>query len=199
LRKRLRGCDRGRQFARAYQEIVGAIQFKRFLGPFMILTEDGESSYDEPEDILAMRSVLHPMEGIRLLRMGEESFQFLNPDTKGSPKRWTRYGGEIHLWPTPNREYDIRTLYLREPVPLVESEDTTEVSNQWDAAIWNLASNQALLDLGDHHLANQFMQKAAMILRTRQTDQELDSESEGEGVMVAESFEDLQIMRRNIP
>lgn len=175
----------------AYFEVAGTIQFHKLIEAHTFNTADGTVAYNLPADHLGPKSLIDKTNDKRLLRVSPENFQFLDESTDGDPEKYAIYGGQLHLWPTPDAVNSMSYLHIVEPDELTVGNPTV-LPATWDNAIWLMSIHYALMSLEEYERANAWFDRAIVYIRSRTTDEEFESETEAMGVWVPRSLSELQ-------
>jgi hypothetical protein len=157
------------------------------------------SNYSIPGDMLAILSAADLTNKTRLIRTSVDDYHIRDRSQRGKPTHYIRRRDTLIFWPTPRREYDIELIYIEQPVPMEDAEDTTILPNFLDHAISLLAARNGLLSLGEDEKATLRYQSAQAYLREQQDETDHSMGSIKEGFGIAHSFEDLTRMRISSP
>lgn len=159
-----------------------------------LLTEEGIRAYEWQVKEQGIISVVSPSTKYRLLYRAEENFSLNDRSRLDDPCEWSRTGGHLLLWPTPRRELSLLITYNALHDRLVSDEATTILNPALDQAIIIGATINGLLFLGESERVQIFTEKFEYVLRSRNWVR--DETTEGFGVEVVTSREDLTRMRR---
>lgn len=172
----------------AVDEISGAIDFEALQELQSISTVASTVSYSLDSNCLGIKSVFDTTSDKRLLRVGTEKFMTFDEDTEGNPKFYTRYGGKVHLWPTPDAVYTVKVLKR------IEHSSWTSGANdlpaQWDPVVLALAAHYGFGALEELQQSSFWFNRAMALIRSRREDIELD-DGEAMPVQVVTSYEEL--------
>lgn len=178
----------------AYFEVSGAIEFQQLLDVQSFTTVDGTQAYNEAGSTLGIRQVFDVENDAVLLHESVENFLLRDEDTEGDPLYWTRFGGQLHLWPVPGTTGDtIKYLRIKQPTVLSASGSVTVLPAQWDMVVWMMSVHYALLSREEQEFAAMWFNRAVSMIRSRTTDLEYDADSREVGVTIAKSLSDLNV------
>ena len=116
-------------------------------------TVDGQAYINVPDYTLRIRHVFDNTSKVKLDWM-PVSWYVGQTDrstaaSEGAPQKWTRDGGRIWLWPTPDAVYSLEVWYRRTVADLSSSQ-VTLIGAEWDPAILALAAYKGHLWMGDY-------------------------------------------------
>jgi len=86
--------------------------------------------------------------------------------SEGTPDFWIPgvYAKRTYIYPTSDDAYNIRTYYRKRPTRLVDDANTTEIGEEWDEAILQLAAEKAHMWLRDFRTAEIWRNEFALTL-----------------------------------
>jgi len=84
---------------------------------------------------------------------------------EGQPKFWARYGAYIYLNPTPDAAYDMAVWYRKRVSELSDDDDVTEIGEEWDDVVFELAVYRGLRWLGQWEEAKSAKEAVAELLK----------------------------------
>lgn len=128
---------------RATQEITESYPFEelRVTGPLVVLTPNNSiypmSTFVNPGDDYTSPEVVaiyvdfpkNTVVSTMKYRTPTAIEMMIAPATKGLPSRWTRFGDNIHVGPTPDRAYTMFIRYqIRHPFPQPSADATSQLS-----------------------------------------------------------------------
>ena len=180
----------------ALDEITGSIDFEKLLALQSTSTIADTVSYAMDAGAIGISSIYDITNKKRLLYTPPKNFTTLAETTDGPPKIYTRYGGNFHIWPTPQAVYSLKIMKRTEH-DTVTTGETTDIPAQWDPALLALTAHYAFGALEEIDKSAFWFNRAMSLLRSRSTDHELDSQAEGLPVMVVNSYEDLMALRED--
>lgn len=67
------------------------------------------------------------------------------PASYGDPTKWTRYGGRIYFYPTPDAVNALTLYYRKRPAEMSADDDVTLLDAMWDEPIQGLVNIQAMM------------------------------------------------------
>jgi len=112
-------------------------------------TVDGTAYISTPTDALYIEGVWDSENDTILEGISWDQYKSYtgraDTDSEGEPKEWVRRGSLIYLYQTPDDAYDM-VIYYRKRVDRLDgsSYDTTEIGEEWDEPILQLAVIQSL-------------------------------------------------------
>jgi len=177
----------------AVDEITGAIDFESLLETQSVSTADGTVSYSLDANCVGISTVFDTTNGKRLLWTPPQNFMAYDDTTEGNPKIYTRFGGKVYLWPTPDDVYTVKVLKRIQYG--VWTTGALGLPNQWDPVILALAAHYGFGALEELEQSAFWFNRAMALIRSRNTDYENDSDAEPLPIMVVNSWEDLMKMK----
>lgn len=107
-------------------------------------TTDGVAYVTAPADALIIYYVRDTTSDARLRRIAFEEYTnksgTADTDAEGAPTLWTRFGGNLYIYPTPDAAYVLSVFYRKIPAVLSGASDTTAIDASWDDIILDLAT-----------------------------------------------------------
>lgn len=180
----------------ALDEITGAIDFEKLLELQSESTVADTVSYAMDSNAIGISSVYDTTNKRRLLYTPPKNFTTLDEDTDGPPKIYTRYGGNLLVWPTPQAVYTLKIMKRIQHIVVVTGQPTV-IPAQWDPALLALTAHYAFGALEELDRSAFWFNRAMSLLRSRSTDHEMDSDAEALPIMVVNSYEELMAMQQN--
>jgi len=106
-------------------------------------TSDGVKYVETPSDALVIRQVYDSTNN-RLLRNISQSEYLSYTDrstttAEGEPTEWVRNGAYINFHPTPDATYALEVHYRKIPAAMTSDSATTEIGDEWDDVIVQMA------------------------------------------------------------
>ena len=121
-------------------------------------TTDSVASISLPSNCLIIRHIKMASGGnnLPLKRMTEKEYwDYVKvPAGYTEPTHWVRYNNNILLYPTPDDTYSMRIAYRKRPTLLSSGDDLTEIGDEWDDVILQLAVVRSHLRIGEIDKAN---------------------------------------------
>ena len=114
-------------------------------------TVDGTAYVSTPTDAIQVYTVWDSTNDSKLTQIGWTEYISdtgrADTDSEGKPQYWTRYGGYIYLYPTPDDAYTLYIYYRARPSAMSGDDDTTDIATEWDEPILKLAVIKGMLKL----------------------------------------------------
>lgn len=178
----------------AYFEIAGQTDFEDLKCRQEFTTIEGISQYEMPDGFIKFISVFDTSNKRRMLRMDQEhiALQDVEEDSWSTPERWAIHGNTLYMFPPPNDAYSITAIFLKEPDPLVDPEDTTVIPPTWDLSILLHAQKIGWYSFGEIDKGRALMQVSERNFISRQKDNERLNKTPQGGLQVAYDWTDLE-------
>ena len=117
-------------------------------------TVDGTAYVSVPTDCLIIREVYDTTSNRKLVNIPHSEYVGYTSRTdtaaEGQPTSWVRQGTYIYLYPTPDATYALRIYYRKIPVVLSVDGAVTEIGDEWDDVIVQLAVYYGKFWTGDY-------------------------------------------------
>lgn len=167
----------------AYFELSGALDFPELNDIHEFDTSAGDAAYAVPSGTRLVKTIVDNDESESLTYIDPTEYFRLDRTLDGPPIRWTRYGNEVFLHPTPDGTIAMLMLRKMDPVRLAQVAHTTVLSATWDAAVHMLSVYQGLLSVGENEQrAGAWLMRAVAYIQTRATEAEMFTTESGLGL-----------------
>ena len=107
-------------------------------------TTDGTAYINVPDSTLIIRQVWDSTNDYLLKHIGWMTYLKksgrASSTSESEPKKWTRSGSYIYLYPTPDDAYTMYIYYRKMVSALSDAGDTTAIGEEWDELILGLAT-----------------------------------------------------------
>uniref|UniRef100_A0A6M3KXW4 Uncharacterized protein n=1 Tax=viral metagenome TaxID=1070528 RepID=A0A6M3KXW4_9ZZZZ len=117
-------------------------------------TVDGTAYVSVPTDCLIIREVYDTTNNRKLVNVPHSEYVGYTSRTdttaEGQPTSWVRQGTYIYLYPTPDATYALRIYHRKIPVVLSVDGAVTEIGDEWDDIIVQLAVYYGKFWTGDY-------------------------------------------------
>jgi hypothetical protein len=186
---------------RAYYEIVGRMagDLTDLHSVEVITTTACDPSYPVPAAVgrrfLSILSIADLTNKRRLLYIAPRNYHLRDQAPCSVPELWTKQGASVLLWPAPRAGISIQVYGVLEPLPLAAEADTTLLPASLDHGILLLATRNAYMAFRMKEDATLAYQAAENYLRSIQSEMQLNEGTPSVGVQIAESYDDLTVMR----
>lgn len=161
-------------------------------------TVASQREYDLPTDLMSIVGVADLTNKYRLIKKSWANMQLMDREVEGPPRYYARRRRVMYLWPTPDSIYSLEINYLEEICPMIEATDRTVLPQAYDPWIIHLSRMIAWGALGNNETSAFHKALADREFSKLPTDT-FSSDELAEGVDVASSFDDLSIMRGDVP
>jgi len=157
----------------AYTDIASGIDFVELDDDLAIPTVQGQNNYTGPTDSLIVQ-MFRDEDNDNLLTWipNSEYFRLDRSVPEAVPKRWTRRGDELLVFPNPNGVINLLALFKQTPPPLVGDGDVTILPPYVDNGILLLGIAYGLLAVGEDARATTWANRAITYLGSRVTGQD---------------------------
>jgi hypothetical protein len=156
----------------AYNEIASGIDFKELDGEFPFPTVIGQAGYAGPTNPLVIQMVRNEVTHNLLTWVPETEYFRLDRSANGVPRRWTRRGVQIRLWPPPSAIQNHIAYYKVTPTPLAADGDVTILPPYIDNALIFLSVAYGFLAVEEGAKAIVWLNRAITYLSSRITNQD---------------------------
>jgi hypothetical protein len=139
-------------------QIAREVEAPEFQSTQILLTEAGEYKYPLPEAFLRTQDIVYPALLYRLRPTDIQQFDQTGR-FEGPPARYTVYGKELWLWPTPHESgEELEHRFIANPPWMVNDEDVPELNpNYWHLLV-RYAAAEAFLAEDDFEASTQHRQ-----------------------------------------
>jgi len=157
----------------AYTDIASGIDFVELDDDLAIPTVQGQNNYTGPTDSLIVQ-MFRDEDNDNLLTWipNSEYFRLDRSVAEGVPKRWTRRGDELLIFPDPNGVIQLLAFFKQTPPPLVADGDVTILPPYVDNGVLLLGIAYGLLAVGEDARATTWANRAVSYLGSRLTGQD---------------------------
>jgi hypothetical protein len=157
----------------AYTDIASGIDFTELDDDLAIPTVQGQNNYAAPADSLIVQ-LFRDEDNDNLLTWipNSEYFRLDRSAAQGVPKRWTRRGDELLIFPDPNGVINLLAFFKQTPPPLVNDGDVTILPPYVDNGVLLLGIAYGLLAVGEDARAITWANRAVTYLGSRLTGQD---------------------------
>ncbi len=157
----------------AYTDIASGVNFAELDGVDVLATVAAQHNYAIPVNPLIIEMVRDDTnENLLTWIPNDEYFRLDRSTPTGEPKRWTRRGAEILLWPDPAAIYSLSRYYKATPAVLAADGDFTVLPGYVDNGIILLATGYGLLAVNEDQRAVIWVNRAVNYLSSRLTQQD---------------------------
>jgi len=157
----------------AYTDIASGIDFTELDDDLAIPTVQGQNNYAGPANPLIVQ-LLRDEDNDNLLTWipNSEYFRLDRSVAEAVPKRWTRRGDELLVFPNPNGVIQLLAFFKQTPPPLVGDGDVTILPPYVDNGVLLLGIAYGLLAVGEDARAVTWTNRAIAYLGSRLTGQD---------------------------
>lgn len=157
----------------AYTDIASGVNFAELDEVDVLVTAAAQHNYPIPTNPLIIEMVRDDTnENLLTWLPNDEYFRLDRSTTTGKPKRWTRRGVEILLWPDPDAIYSLSRYFKATPDILAVDGDITVLPGYVDNGIILLAIGYGLLAVNEDQRAVVWVNRAVNYLSSRLTQQD---------------------------
>jgi len=111
-------------------------------------TADGTLSVSTPSDAHFVRAIWESSSDVKMINISWRDYVERTgrgtEGARGAPTLWTRRGGNIYFYPTPDGAYGLTIYYKKHIDEMTANADTTEIGEEWDESILKLAVIQSM-------------------------------------------------------
>lgn len=156
----------------AYTDIATGIDFEELDAELDFNTAVGTFEYTGPVNPLVIQLLRDEANQNLLTWVPKAEYFRLDRATNGVPRRWTRRGTQILVWPPPSAILALMALYKRTPPPLAADGDVTILPGYIDNALIFLGAGYGLLAVNEDARAVVWLNRAITYLGSRLTNQD---------------------------
>lgn len=178
----------------AYFEICGMADFEDLKCRQEFTTIEGVSAYEMPDGFIKFISVFDTTNKRRMLRLDQEQIALQDVSEEGwtKPERWAIHGNTLYMFPPADDAYEVTAIFLKEPDPLVDADDTTVIPPTWDLTILFHAQKIGWFSYGEIDKGNALMRVSERNFTSRLKDNERLNKTPQAGLQVAHDWIDLE-------
>jgi len=183
----------------AYMDLTGGVRFEDLTEINDSETVAGVATISRPTDTRKVLIVKDVTNDNLLGWIPKNEYLRRSSALSGIPENWTEIENLIYLYPKPSGVLSIMTVYLRDPVPLQNPTDLTDISAVWDTVIWMLSVRYGLMALGEEQRASFWLSNALAYIQSKLTEDEIQAMTSGLGRSLPNTMAQLLAAAQNLP